>query len=492
MTTIREKTHFYDELSSSRKTWRARNWYYYNKLGQLLVALTPSGRKVLEIGCGTGELLHEMAPKEGVGIDFSRKMLDIAAKQFPELRFVCDNAEHLGLCEPFDYVILSDLLGEVSDVWQTIHELHKVTDRNSRIIITSYNYLWEPLLQIAEKLGLKIPQEYQNWLSPSDIEQALNQNDFEVVRHGTYLLLPLHIPVISELINRYFAPLPFFQRLCFVQYTVAKTAITYHDSIIPVPRYKVSVIIPCRNERGNIESAVERIPDMGAGIEIIFVDGESTDGTIEAIEEMIRRYAGVKRIRLIHQTSAETGSASTHPPDKMLHLGKGDAVRKGFDAATGDILMILDADLTVPPEELPRFYHAIASGKGEFINGTRLVYQMEKQAMRTLNLLANKFFSVVFTWLLGQPIKDTLCGTKVLFRKDYENIKKQRSFFGELDPFGDFDLLFGAARQNLKIVEVPVHYRMRTYGDAKIERFKHGLKLLRMSFIGLKKLKFFS
>lgn len=487
MTTIRQKKHYYDELSSSRKAWRTKNWYYYHKIERLLDSLIPAGRKVLEIGCGTGELLHSTAPSEGTGIDFSPKMLAIASKQFPDLRFVCDDASKLGLREPFDYVILSDLLGEVDDVWQTIHELHKVTGRNSRVIITSYNYLWEPFLRLAQKLELKIPQQYQNWLSPTDIEQLLNQNDFEVIRHGTCLLLPLHIPVISELLNRYIAPLPFLQRFCFVQYTVAKTA-----AILPnAPAFKVSVIVPCRNELGNIEGAVERIPEMGAGTEIIFVDGESTDGTVEKIEEMIFKYSATKQIRLIHQTSAAAGAASTHPPGKMLHLGKGDAVRKGFEAATGDILMILDADLTVPPEELPRFYHAIASGRGELINGTRLVYQMEEQAMRTLNLLANKFFSIIFTWLLGQPIKDTLCGTKVLFRKDYENIKKQRSYFGELDPFGDFDLLFGAARQNLKIVEVPVHYRMRTYGDVKIERFKHGLKLLRMSLIGLWKLKFF-
>jgi glycosyltransferase involved in cell wall biosynthesis len=248
---------------------------------------------------------------------------------------------------------------------------------------------------------------------------------------------------------------------------------------------------------GNIESAVERVPVMGSGTELVFVDGESSDGTVEKIEEMIRKYQGVKDIRLIHQTAPVSAAGSSGdklltPPDKMLKLGKGDAVRKGFDAASGDILMILDSDLTVPPEDLPKFYDAIASGKGEFINGTRLVYQMEKQAMRTLNLLGNKFFSKVFTWLLEQPIKDTLCGTKVLFKRDYENIKVNRNFFGDFDPFGDFDLLFGAAKQNLKIVEVPIRYRMRTYGDIKIERFKHGLILLKMSLIGFKKLKLFS
>ncbi|WP_243371768.1 glycosyltransferase [Geotalea sp. SG265] len=486
---LKKKQFLFDQLSSARGRWRAQNWYYYHKLERLMVSLIPPGRKVLEVGCGTGELLAGVAPGEGIGIDFSKKMLDIAAKQFQDLKFVCDNAECLQMHEPFDYVILSDLLGEVSDVWQVMHELHKVTDPNSRVIITYYNYLWEPLLKAGERLGMKMPQDYQNWLSPSDMAYALSQNSFEVVKRGTYLLLPIYVPVISEMVNRYLAPLPFLQRLCMVQYLVAKRQTSCKTETIP--HYRVSVIVPCRNERENIENAVERIPMMGADTEIIFVDGESTDGTVEKIEEMISKYEGVKHIRLIHQTSEEARASSEHRPDKMLPLGKGDAVRKGFEAATGEVLMILDADLTVPPEELPRFYHAIASGKGEFINGSRLVYQMEKEAMRTLNLLGNKFFSIVFSWLLGQPIKDTLCGTKVLFRRDYEKIKSNRFFFGELDPFGDFDLLFGAAKRNLKIVEVPVHYRMRTYGDVKIERFKHGFKLLRMSLIGLWKLKFF-
>ena len=227
---------------------------------------------------------------------------------------------------------------------------------------------------------------------------------------------------------------------------------------------------------------------------MLFVDGNSTDGTIEEIEKMIEKYKDKKDIKLIHQIPKDVKEKELKddletPPDKMLKLGKGDAVRKGFDAAQGDILMILDSDLTVPPEDLPKFYDAIAEGKGEFINGTRLVYQMDKEAMRTLNILGNKFFSLLFTWLLGERIKDTLCGTKVLLKKNYETIKEGRAYFGDFDPFGDFDLLFGAAKQNLKIIEVPIRYRRRTYGEIKIERFKHGLILLKMSAIAFKKLK---
>lgn len=480
-----QKIHFFDTLASSIKKWRLLNHYYYTQLARLLTFLVPPGRRVLEIGCGTGELLHEVAPTTGVGIDFSPNMIAIAQQQFPELQFRCDDAESLSEQTTYDYVILSDLLGELGDVWQAFNELHKVTDKQTRIIITSYNYLWEPFLRTAEQLGLKRPQECQNWLSPVDIERLLDLNGYEVVKRGYYLLFPVYIPIISNFLNRYIYHLPLIRKLCLVQYLVAKEVpVITGNSIL---NHTVSVIVPCRNEVGNIEETVNRIPTMGVETEIIFVDGDSTDGTIEKIEEMIRTYQGIKQIRLIHQTADEIREATT--PGKMLALGKGDAVRKGFSAATGDILMILDADLTVPPEDLSKFYHAISSGRGEFINGTRLVYQMEEQAMRTLNLLANKLFSLIFTWLLGQAIKDTLCGTKVLFRSDYEKIRQHRWSFSGQDPFGDFDLLFGAAMLNLKIVDVPVRYCRRTYGEVKIERFKHGLKLLKMSLIALKEFK---
>lgn len=492
MKSLTEKIDHFNSIAPQRKHWREKNAYYYSELEKILKFIIPRGKKVMELGCGTGELLNSVEPGHGVGIDFSEGMIRIARERFPYIGFRVDNAEDLHEREKFEYIIMSDLIGELTDVWQAFRELRKVTDEDSRVVITYYNYLWEPIIRLAERFKLKMPQDYQNWLSIPDIENILLLNGYEVVKKGYRLLIPVQIPLISNFMNRYLAILPFFKKLCMVQYIVAKES--QSSSGKHLNDYKVSVIIPCRNEKGNIEGAVERLPEMGKHTELIFVDGNSTDGTVEKIEEMISRYEGEKDIKLIHQIPKEAEDKDLKddlvtPPNKMLKLGKGDAVRKGFDAASGDILMILDSDLTVPPEDLPKFYFAIAEGRGEFINATRLVYQMEEQAMRTLNLLGNKFFSWLFTWLLEQRIKDTLCGTKVLFKKDYEKIKEGRVYFGDFDPFGDFDLLFGAAKLNLKIVEVPIRYRRRTYGEIKIERFKHGLILLRMSLVAFKKLK---
>jgi glycosyltransferase involved in cell wall biosynthesis len=316
-----------------------------------------------------------------------------------------------------------------------------------------------------------MPQQRQNWLALGDIENLLSLAGFEVIRSGYRLLFPAWIPGVSWLANRLMAKLPGIRKLCLVQYVIARPAGA--RSVNP-DAYSVSVVIPCRNERGNIENAVARMPRMGRSTELIFVDGNSTDGTAVEIERVARAYGSRWPIRLLHQGDG---------------TGKGDAVRKGFAAATGDVLMILDADLTVPPEDLPKFFDALTRGKGEFINGTRLVYPMERQAMRTLNLLGNKFFSVAFTWLLEQRFRDTLCGTKVLFKRDYEKIAANRHYFGDFDPFGDFDLIFGASRLNLKIVEVPVRYRERTYGVTNIKRFSHGWLLLRMCGVAFYKLK---
>ncbi len=463
---------FFDALAPTRDRDKARHWYYYRYLTAFLQFVVPPGQRVLEVGCGTGDLLAAVDPVVGVGLDISHAMLTIARRKYPHLHFVQSDAHGPALSGRFDYIILSDLVGDLEDVQEAFARLKHLTGPGTRLIITYYNYLWEPVLKLAERLGLKSPQNVQNWLPVDDIEGFLALSGFATIRKGYRLLLPVYLPGLSWCCNTILAHLPGVRRLCLTQYLIARVAPDPADR----REYSCSVIVPCRNEAGNIREIVNRTPSLGAGTEVIFVDGNSTDGTVDRIQETIASYQGPNTIRLIHQGEG---------------VGKGDAVRKGFEAATGELLIILDADASVDPEALPKFYHAIVEGHGEFANGSRMVYPMASQAMRLLNLIGNKVFSMIFTWLLEQRLRDTLCGTKALLQRDYEKIKAGRSYFGDFDPFGDFDLLFGAAKQNLKIVELPVRYRDRAYGETKIKRFRHGLLLLRMCWIAYKRFRIY-
>ena len=462
---------FFEVIAPERDKWKRKNSYYWEDVERLCSFLIPEGASVLEIGCGTGDLLACINAKKKVGIDYSRNMIGIAKRKYPDINFMAMEAENLNFKEKFDYVILSNLIGYLEDIQTVFAELEKVCHPHSKVIVTYYNFLWQPFLNVAVMLNLRMKQPQQNWLSKQDIKNLLYLAGFDAFKEGERLLLPIYIPLVSEIFNRYLAKLPLLRKLCITNYIIAKPFQLEEDH---KETYSVSVIIPARNESGNIENAILRTPHMGKHTEIIFVEGNSKDATWQKIQEIYLKYKDSHDIKITQQDGN----------------GKGNAVRKGFDMAAGDILMILDADLTVPPEDLLKFYDAIASGKGEFINGSRLVYNMDEKAMRFLNLLGNKFFSMMFSWLLDQRFKDTLCGTKVIFKSNYEQLKRGRNFFGDFDPFGDYDLIFGASKLNLKIVEVPIRYKERTYGTTNISRFRHGLLLLRMCLFAARKIKF--
>lgn len=459
---------YFDKIAPQIPKWRSKNKTYHRLLKKYFSFFIPPEARVLELGCGTGDLLASVKPSYGVGIDFSPVIIDIAKANHPHLHFIVGDAEQPELSETFDYIILSDLVGSLWDVQAALENIYNFCHERTRIIISNFNYLWEPLLQLLEKLRLKLKQPQQNWLSLKDIITILSISGFDVIRTEKKIILPIYIPLFSWFFNNCVANLPLFRQLALVNFIVARPV------SVMVKEYSVSVIIPAKNEQGNIERAVLQMPIFGSSQELIFVEGNSTDGTFDEMKRVQANFPA-KDIKVIRQSGK----------------GKGNAVREGFDAASGEILIILDADMTTPPEYLPKFYLAIRNNKGEFINGCRLVYPLEKQAMRFLNLAANKLFSVLFSYLLGQRVKDTLCGTKVLFKKDYDIIREFRSCFGDFDPFGDFDLLFGAAKLNLKIVEINVRYKERNYGHVQISRFRHGWLLVKMTLHAALKLKFF-
>ncbi|MGI8422857.1 MAG: glycosyltransferase [Chloroflexota bacterium] len=494
---LRRTASWFDKYAQTRAAWRHRNYFYYRALERLALGEIPPGARVLELGCGIGDLLAAVRPSFGVGLDVSHEMVREARRRHAgasgTLQFLRADAHELPLRGVFDYVILSDLLGHLEDIQRVLDRLHAVCTPQSRILITYWNFAWQVPVLLAERLGTKMPQGAQNWLGMTDVDNLLKLADYATLSRGTRLLLPRQVPILSTLFNEELLRLPFLKLMGLTTYWIAQPQLGCAAEPL-----SCSVIIPCRNEEGNIPACVDRLPALGTRTEIIFVDGASTDGTRDRILEQIERHPELD-IKLIDQMPRKDAPAIDRIADdepvpsgrqvKMLRLGKGDAVRKGFAAATGDVLFILDSDLTVPPEDLPKFLEPLATGKAEFVNGTRLVYPQEDEAMMPIRYLGNKFFSLLFTWLLGQPIKDTLCGTKVLRKRHYDRIAANRSYFGDFDPFGDFDLLFGAARLGLRIIEVPVRYRRRTYGYSKVKVLEHGPLLLKMGLIAFRRLR---
>lgn len=466
---LETRRRYWDEFAQTLDRWQWIRGYYQRRLAEIYQFVVPPGMRVLELGCGQGDLLAKLRPSRGVGVDLSPRMVERARARYPYLQFIEADAHRFSSSDPFDFIILSDLANELWDVQLVLEQVAQYSVPSTRIVLNSYSRLWEVPRRLAEKVGLAKPQLSQNWLTRQDLANMLYLAGFETIRTSSEIMCPVRLPGLSLLANRYLVKLGLFSWMGITNFLMARPRPKPPDGPEPV----VSVVVPARNEAGNIRRILDETPEMGGGTELIFVEGHSSDNTYETIEQEMKGSPG-RRVKLFRQTGK----------------GKGDAVRLGFAEASGEVLMILDADLTVPPEDLPRFYEAWRSGKGEFVNGVRLVYPMEEGAMRFFNLLGNKFFSTAFSWLLSQSIKDTLCGTKALSKRHYEMIAANRAYFGEIDPFGDFDLLFGAAKYNLKIVDLPVRYRERTYGTTNIQRWRHGWLLLRMVMLAMRRIKF--
>ncbi len=451
------------QQSSSRRPARS----YHRQIEAVHRSIVRRDASVLEIGSGAGDLLAAIEPSRGVGVDVSDGMVELARERHPTLTFEHTAGEQLVTDEIFDYIVMSDLVPYVDDLLALFQNVAAHANRDTRVIVHSYSQLWRPALALLELLRLKTRTPVRNWMTIEDVENLLQLTGLESVTRTRRILFPLQIPLISSFLNGVVANLWIIRHLCLTWWIVAR----------PVPaeepeELSVSIVVPAKNEAGMVERIVNETPTLGVKSELIFVEGHSTDGTREEILRQIELHPE-REIVYIEQTGR----------------GKGDAVRLAFEHARYDALIILDADLTVRPHDLAAFVEALATGRAEFANGSRLVYGLEPGAMRFLNLLGNKAFSLVFTALIGQPVKDTLCGTKALKRSRYEEIAAGRAYFGDFDPFGDFDLLLGASRLQLKIVDVPVRYHPRTYGETKISRFRHGWLLLQMAVFAYRKLK---
>ena len=454
-------------IAARRGEWIRSNEYFYSRLKRILQFIVEPHKRILEIRCQTGDQLASLIPSYGVGVEISNAMVECARQLHPDLHFVQSDPEDLEMRDTFDYILLNHIFDTV-DILRVMERIRQHCSPQTQLVVINYNYLWQPVLELASKIGLRSRFVEPNWVSENDIHGFLKLAGFRLVRNHRLILFPKWLPVISSLMNDFLARLPGLRRLCLMQVLVARPL----ESPKREEDLTVSVIVPCRNEEGNVQQAAERIPSMGRHTEIVFCDDKSTDGTVIEVQRMQALYPE-KNIRLVLGPG----------------ICKAENVWTGFRAARGDVLMILDADLTVMPEELPMFLRALASSSGDFINGSRLVYPVQKNAMKIANLVGNKLFGLLFSFLLDQRIKDTLCGTKVLWRKDWLRLEPNLGSWGLKDLWGDYELLFVASKLHLEIVEVPVHYQERIHGVTKMTKvFSNGFRMLRICWYAWRRL----
>jgi len=451
---------YFDPMADNWELYRERNAYFHRTQRALFRTYVSPGLAVLELGCATGDLLAAVRPGRGVGIDLSKRMVEKASRKYPAMEFVEADATFFETPERFDCILINNLLEYVEDIQNLLRNCRRLLKPRGRLLISTLNPMWTPLLRIGERRRLCTPDTQRNFVTGQDAANLLGLNGFEVVKLTRRTLFPKEIPLFTSLVNLLAAQTPVVRRLCLTEFLVARPAAAATGD------YSVSVVVPCYNEAGNIEECVRRVPAMGTHTEVIVVDDGSRDGTAELVKPELNPAVEVRCL--------------SYQPNR----GKLNAVTVGFEAAQGDILMILDADMTVPPEDLPYFYGPLREGLADFINGTRLIYPMATGSMKFQNFMGNKLFGVLVSWLTGIHLSDTLCGTKAFFREDY------RHFQMGYDPWGDFDYLFGAAQRTCKVLEVPIHYQERRAGQSKMKALRHTWALFKACWSGFWRVKY--
>lgn len=452
----------FERMAPVWEKWRKRNSYYHASMARLVGGMVVPGSQVLELGSGTGDLLASLKPSVGIGLNVAPSLTARATAKFPQLEFHTAEVDSIELPKEFhpQHLVMTNMLDYVYDVCEMLDSLTNVVSEGTLLTITTNNPIWAPLLRLASKFHLRIPDSPRNFITNKDICSVLHLQGYDVVEDAVTLPVPKRIPVIGTFLNAVIPEIPVVRFASSIQYIAAR------------PRYprrplSCSVIVPCHNEAGNIAECIRRVPDMGSGTEIVVIDDGSADGTAAVVTAVMD---GDPRVRLI---------------SFKANQGKASAVRAGFLAAQGDVLMILDADMAVLPEELPRFFAPLQKGTADFVNGTRLIYPMQGKAMKFANYLGNKTFCYIVSKAIRQRVSDTLCGTKAFLKRDYLRMPA-----GGTERWGDFDLLFGAARLRLRIFEIPVHYSERRAGKSKMRAFVEVWRFLWACVTGWKSMRF--
>lgn len=356
----------------------------------------------------------------------------------------------------YDCIVLSDMFEVNDDILGLLKLLKKNLNNDGTILLTSITPIWDGVLSILEMLNLKNKSKKRSYIHLNKLSAVLDTINFQITGKRTRQYFPFKLFYFGNIINNFLEIILYFFNFGIRSYfTIKEIEDTAEKDVL-----SKTIIVPAKNEEGNLNELINRIPYLGNNVEVIISCGISNDNTLGMAKSL---KSDNFIIKVIEQTSK----------------GKANAVWEACEQSSNDLIAILDADLSVDPEELSSFFELIETKKCDFVNGTRLIYSMEKGSMRFINNFGNRLFQYVVSKIIRLPLTDSLCGTKVFKKNLYEKIKKWQSVVKIKDPFGDFDLLFAAAYSSQKIVEYPIHYRARKYGTTQIRRFKDGFKLIK-------------
>lgn len=451
------RNHF-EAIAVEYDYWKKRNNYYYSLLKGFFKKHIPAGSSVVEFGCATGDILASCQPKRGLGIDLSEAFVELARKKHPQYQFIAADAEKFSGEEKFDFCIMSDLLDHVSDIPAVIERAHEILKPGGKLIISTINPLWNPVFGVLERLHMKMPEGPHCFIPNRFIEFFCQMNGFKTTK-GALIFIPVRIPLISPLLNKIMPRVPVILETCWVQTLVAQK--------LQGPQKKTSctILITVYNEEKNIEACIRRIPALNREYEILVVNDGSTDATASIVDKLQREFKDLRMISF------------------EQNKGKAIAVEKGIEEARKDAVVILDADMAVAPEEIPLFLEPLDTNVADFVNGTRLVYDMEKKAMAQIRRIANYTLALMFSAVIKCRITDTLCGTKAFLKKNFMGIKISE------ERWGDLVLLCAASSKGLRIAEIPISYHTRIAGESKMRFFSDGALFMRYTLkMGIRRL----
>tara|TARA_B110000977_G_scaffold125183_1_gene160299 strand:+ start:1495 stop:2904 length:1410 start_codon:yes stop_codon:yes gene_type:complete len=452
---------YYLKNKESRENFLKKKNFLFDEISKALNYLINDSNYVKFFCCGNSSIVNKVNSKNIYINEINNTFINSLTKS--EIKKEDEINKNLN----FDHIVIADIEHQ-KFITKNLIDLNEKIDNECRVIVLSKSIFWSTLINFYKKIK-NIGPDKNNFLPYSNLRKIFLNTNFEIVKNEKIIFFPFQFSLLTKFINQIFR-FPVLNFFCMINLTVLKKV---QKKNYQAEGKKISFIIPCKNEGGNIKFFYEKIINSTINAEFLFGNDNSSDNTLDEIKKLQQAIPN-KEIKIYDGPG----------------VCKSENVYKGINLASGEIILIYDADLTVSFDDLVNSINLLLKTDADFINCTRMIMPQQKNAMKFLNFYGNLFFAFLFSILFKQKITDTLCGTKIFFKKDWEQIKKYNNTWGAKDLWGDFDLLLGAYKNNLKIVENPISYTDRKEDETKMTGIiKNSIRMLIITFVAYYKLR---